>query len=374
MAKTVVSAMRTSLWAVAVLSSLSAIPQVEGMYFRSREQWGARAPEESYKDITNPDGVKIHYLGESFSPIDHTECDDYMRQTQDYQMDVSPEDFMDFAYSLAVCQHGYVYDGRGKGHQSGANGDENLNAAHYAVVAFVGNIGVTEPTDNMILGIQDSIAYLRRAGAGDEIRGHRDGYATACPGVVLYALTENGSLDPGELNDATTHTVEENETLDTVSKDYNIPTRYIITANSLEEPYEICEGDKLKIPARGVPLEGAPPSDGDNGGHDGPVEAFPGSDFFTENPTSPIVAAMGARLVEEDCSAYPEGKTPDEKWNHEDRESYKLWQEKLGFTGADADGWPGKSSWEMLQVPAVEGLDFPLSCNLFLASVHFLLC
>lgn len=358
MANTGISAMRASLWALTALSSFSLFPQVEGMYFVSREDWGARVPEESYTDISSPDGVKIHYLGEAFTAIEHSACDDYMRKTQDYQMDDSPEGFMDFAYSLAVCQHGYVYDGRGAGHQSGANGDQALNAAHYAVVGFVGSEGVTEPSDDMVLGFQDAIAYLRRAGAGDEILGHRDGYSTQCPGEALYAMTEDGSLDPGELKEATTHTVKNNETLESISEDYNIPTRYIITANSLEEPYKVSPGDELDIPARGVPLKGnPPPGDGDDDGGDdgGSLEAFPGDDFFTAKPTSPIVAAMGARLVEEDCSAYPEGEKPDEKWDDADLESYKLWQKKLGFSGADADGWPGESSWDSLKVPAAQG-------------------
>ncbi|KAK2757104.1 peptidoglycan recognition protein 1 [Arachnomyces sp. PD_36] len=355
MANAGISAMRASLWALTALSSISLIPQVEGLYFVSREEWGARPPEESYTDIESPDGVKIHYLGESFTAIDHSSCDDFMRQTQDYQMDDSPEGFMDFAYNLAVCQHGYVYDGRGAGHQSGANGDEILNAEHYAIVGFVGNTGVTTPSSDMILGIQDAIAYLRRAGAGDEILGHRDGYSTLCPGEALYGMTEDGTLDPGELTEATTHTVKANDTLPSISRQYNIPARNIITANSLEEPYELSPGDELEIPARGVPLEGAaPPSDGD-GEEDPPLEEFPGSDFFTAEPSSPIVAAMGARLVEENCSAYPDGEEPDEQWDDADLESYKLWQEKLGYTGGDADGWPGQSSWDTLKVPAVEG-------------------
>lgn len=356
MANTAVSAMRTTFWALAALSSFSHIPQTEGMYFVSRKEWGARSPDGSYTDISSPDGVKIHYLGESFAAIDHSECDDYMRQTQDFQMDDSPEDFMDFAYNLAVCQHGYVYNGRGKGHQSGANGDTDLNAAHYAVVAFVGSEGITEPSDDMILGIQDSIAYLRRAGAGDEILGHRDGYNTACPGEALYAMTEDGSLDPGKLNDETNHTVKAKETVESIGEEYNIPARYIITANGLKKPFEVSEGDELKIPARGVPIKGdAPPGDGDDGGGSDPLEDYPGDDFFTEKPTSPIVAAMGARLVEEDCSAYPDGEKPDQKWDDADLKSYKLWQEKLGYTGDDADGWPGESSWNKLKVPAVDG-------------------
>ncbi|GAA2915956.1 hypothetical protein GCM10020221_09690 [Streptomyces thioluteus] len=34
-----------------------------------------------------------------------------------------------------------------------------------------------------------------------------------------------------------------------------------------------------------------------------------------------------------------------------DRNSYRLWQRKLGFTGSDADGLPGRTSWDALKVP-----------------------
>jgi hypothetical protein len=57
---------------------------------------------------------------------------------------------------------------------------------------------------------------------------------------------------------------------------------------------------------------------------------------------------MGKRLVAEGCSAYSSGPGP--QWTNADLSSYKLWQEKLGFTGADADGWPGKTSWDKLRV------------------------
>ncbi|WP_372408374.1 peptidoglycan-binding protein [Streptomyces luteireticuli] len=78
-------------------------------------------------------------------------------------------------------------------------------------------------------------------------------------------------------------------------------------------------------------------------------EPFPGADFFRNSPDSPVVAAMGRRLTAEGCSAYTEG--PDSRWTDADRESYRRWQRKLGFTGCDADGWPGKSSWDALNVP-----------------------
>ncbi|MFC4956100.1 peptidoglycan-binding protein [Streptomyces mauvecolor] len=78
-------------------------------------------------------------------------------------------------------------------------------------------------------------------------------------------------------------------------------------------------------------------------------QPFPGAEFFTEGRNSPVITAMGRRLVAEGCSAYAEGPGP--RWSSADRASYALWQQKLGFDGADADGVPGRSSWDALKVP-----------------------
>ncbi|NED87096.1 N-acetylmuramoyl-L-alanine amidase [Streptomyces sp. SID11233] len=79
------------------------------------------------------------------------------------------------------------------------------------------------------------------------------------------------------------------------------------------------------------------------------LQPFPGAAFFTAAPRSTVVAAMGGRLVAEGCSAYIDGPGP--QWSEADRASYALWQQKLGYTGADADGWPGAGSWAALKVP-----------------------
>ncbi|MET9291139.1 peptidoglycan-binding protein [Streptomyces sp. NPDC003077] len=82
------------------------------------------------------------------------------------------------------------------------------------------------------------------------------------------------------------------------------------------------------------------------------VEAFapfPGADWFRRSPRSPLVTAMGRRLVAEGCAAYADG--PDPQWTEADRRGYAAWQRKLGYTGADADGWPGRASWDALKVP-----------------------
>ncbi|QUI30694.1 peptidoglycan-binding protein [Streptomyces alfalfae] len=80
-------------------------------------------------------------------------------------------------------------------------------------------------------------------------------------------------------------------------------------------------------------------------------EPFPGADWFKKKPKSAVVTAMGKRLVAEGCSAYKEG--PGAQWTDADRNSFRLWQKKLGDSGSDADGWPGPKQWDALKVPAV---------------------
>ncbi|MBV7696996.1 peptidoglycan-binding protein [Streptomyces sp. TRM70350] len=78
-------------------------------------------------------------------------------------------------------------------------------------------------------------------------------------------------------------------------------------------------------------------------------QPFPGTAWFKKHPKSPVVTAMGRRLVAVGCSAYASGPGP--QWTEADRRSYAKWQRRLGYTGADADGWPGKKSWAALKVP-----------------------
>ncbi|WP_223182466.1 peptidoglycan-binding protein [Streptomyces sp. CBMA370] len=80
-------------------------------------------------------------------------------------------------------------------------------------------------------------------------------------------------------------------------------------------------------------------------------QSFPGAAWFKKNPKSPIVTAMGKRLVAVGCSAYASG--PGAQWTSADKASYAKWQRKNGYTGTAADGWPGKATWDALKVPRV---------------------
>ncbi|NUP35932.1 MAG: peptidoglycan-binding protein [Streptomyces sp.] len=79
-------------------------------------------------------------------------------------------------------------------------------------------------------------------------------------------------------------------------------------------------------------------------------EPFPAAGFFKAGRRSPIIAAMHKRLVDEGCSRYQSHLDAD-LWGTGDVRSYAMWQRKLGYTGADADGIPGPTSWAKLKVP-----------------------
>ncbi|MFE1543600.1 peptidoglycan recognition family protein [Streptomyces microflavus] len=144
-------------------------------------------------------GVKVHYLGSPVSTkllADHGECLALWKDIRRSHLANKTENYSDVAYNYAGCPHGYLLEGRGLRRRTGANGNQSLNIAHYAIVGLVGSSGLTEPPDAMLSAIRDGIDLLRGDGAGKEIKGHRDGYATACPGGPLYAWVKAGAPRP----------------------------------------------------------------------------------------------------------------------------------------------------------------------------------
>ncbi|MBO3751617.1 N-acetylmuramoyl-L-alanine amidase [Streptosporangiaceae bacterium NEAU-GS5] len=164
----------------------------------TRADWGARAPKGSYSTLASTRGVKVHYTGGRVDPAivdDHAKCVALVKSIQNYHMDSNG--WIDIGYSMVACPHRKVFVGRGPGHLPAANGP-GLNTGHYAVLGLVGNAGLVQPTDPILDGILDAIDYLRQhGGAGTEIKGHRDGYATDCPGDALYAWVQKGAPRPG---------------------------------------------------------------------------------------------------------------------------------------------------------------------------------
>jgi hypothetical protein len=94
---------------------------------------------------------------------------------------------------------------------------------------------------------------------------------------------------------------------------------------------------------------GRPAYTGSSGSRSG-VVTFPGASFFVMGRRSPIIAAMHDRLVAEDCNGY-ETQTDKDLWGTGDVRSYAMWQRKNHFSGTDANGIPGQTTWDRLRVP-----------------------
>lgn len=162
----------------------------------TRKAWGARPPKVALARLASTHGVKVHYTGMPIKlGMTHGECPALVRRIQNDHMDSNG--WNDLGYTALVCPHGFVFEGRGLHHLPAANG-AGLNAAHYAVCGLVGNSGLVDPSDAMLNGIRDAIEWLRSKGdAGNEIKGHRDGYSTDCPGPKLYPWVQSGAPRPG---------------------------------------------------------------------------------------------------------------------------------------------------------------------------------
>lgn len=165
------------------------------MTVESRASWGARASRgTSY--LASTKGVKGHYTGGVVNVgtlTDHEKCRSAVRGIQNGHMDGNG--WNDIGYSMIACEHAAMI-GRGPHVLPAANG-AGLNSGHYAILVLVGTSGSATITDNMKIHFHEARDYLRANGnAGTEIKGHRDGYATDCPGPSVYPWIQAGAPKP----------------------------------------------------------------------------------------------------------------------------------------------------------------------------------
>ena len=76
---------------------------------------------------------------------------------------------------------------------------------------------------------------------------------------------------------------------------------------------------------------------------------YPGRTFFKKGRKSPLVTALGKALVKAGWKGYKQGPGPT--FTETDRKAVEWFQRKQGWTGNDADGYPGPETWRRLKVP-----------------------
>lgn len=146
----------------------------------TRAEWGAH-PAASRSVIGKTDGVALHWNGPRLPLADHALCAAAVRRIQAFHM--STRKWADIAYTALVCPHGWVYEGRGVGTRTAANGTDEGNR-HFYAVCYLGGEG--DPlTSEAKSAIRDAVWWLQTTGAGSEVRSHSDFKATTCPGDEL---------------------------------------------------------------------------------------------------------------------------------------------------------------------------------------------
>ncbi|WP_316522151.1 peptidoglycan-binding protein [Kitasatospora brasiliensis] len=107
-------------------------------------------------------------------------------------------------------------------------------------------------------------------------------------------------------------------------------------------PYAYWNNSGSYVPYRYTGLSG-----GGTGGGGTSSTAFPGADKFGPGADNAYVTKLGQALVQRGgAKFYSEGPGP--RWGEADRKATQAFQLAQGWTGGEADGIPGKATWDYL--------------------------
>lgn len=349
----------------------------------SRAQWGAK-PWNGDPSSDGPAHVPLSARTEWFVHYDGarhiTATGNAVPRAIDRQHQA--KGWAGIGYSFVVDQDGRAYEGRGWS-RVGAHCPGH-NVSGLSVQIAIG--GDQEPSEAALAtarALYDEAC--RRTGRTLAKRGHRDGIATQCPGDRLYAWVQAGMpakgyqpADGGTAPDAAPDT----------------PARYRVTIGGLEYGYGAkgahvtAVGKALVAKGHGDHYRVGPGpewSDADtlnyadyqrSLGHSGtdadgvPGEsslrtllgklpskakpkptatapAFPGRQHFRPGANNKYVTQLGRALVKKGFGDhYKSGPGP--RWSDADRRNVAAYQRAQGWTGSDADGYPGPETWRRL--------------------------
>jgi hypothetical protein len=165
----------------------------------NRAEWGARPPaQRQLLAVKQQRGTAVHYTAsDADEQADHANCARRVRGIQAFHID--GRGWSDIAYSFLVCKHGYVFEGRGRGIRTAAQGTNDGNDAYHAV-CFLGDdtAGRDDVTDPGRAAMADAVRWCNAWAGVDGIRPHSSFHSTACPGDDLRAFIIAGMPAPEE--------------------------------------------------------------------------------------------------------------------------------------------------------------------------------
>lgn len=157
------------------------------MVIVSRSVWAARPPRAVTPLVpAQVKGVAVHYSSMDADRVDdHADCAARVRGIQRFHMDT--RGWNDIAYNFLVCQHGFVFEGRGKGVRSAGQGTNEGNDGYHAV-CFLG--GDRADRDDVTGAGRDALGWIIRDLPHAEVRPHSFFTGTSCPGDELRGYVE----------------------------------------------------------------------------------------------------------------------------------------------------------------------------------------
>jgi hypothetical protein len=167
----------------------------------TRAQAGLRPPKKVTKGTLSKastghwNGPTVTVRGSAI--FDHESCARIWRGIQSFHMD--SRGWNDIAYNFGICQHGYVFEGRGLDVRNGANGTNEGNKTSHCLMMMAGPGNPFNVEEKA--AFRDCVKYVAdNTSAPYSALGHRDWHSTECPGDARYAWIEGGmrlALPPG---------------------------------------------------------------------------------------------------------------------------------------------------------------------------------
>jgi hypothetical protein len=161
----------------------------------SRAEWGAAPSRGKQLGMARTvRGVAVHWPAAA-GRLDPAATPRVLRSIQRHHQD--GQGWSDIAYQVAVDQAGELWQLRGYGCRSAANGNAAANADFGAILALLGNN--EQPTPRMLVGLREAVQLWRRVYPhATRVVGHVDvrPHPTLCPGPALLRAIRSGQLDP----------------------------------------------------------------------------------------------------------------------------------------------------------------------------------
>jgi hypothetical protein len=147
--------------------------------------------------INGSEGVTFHYGGPPNGgfPWPHSRCASIWKAWDAFHRS---KGWVGIAYNFGACIHGFVFEGRGAGYRSAAQGTNAGNLTSHAVVYMAGEgEPLTDAAKTALLHARHLCMTHPTRAANDRTHDHDDWHSTACPGSPVRDWRAAGLPDPG---------------------------------------------------------------------------------------------------------------------------------------------------------------------------------